>query len=170
MNTTDFNEIYNKNYKTVFNYCFGRLKNHEVCEEIANDVFCKFARLHDSGVYDSQKSAISTYLYTICNSAIIDYLRSIKNENNIEDIEDISFALISKDNILPKIYGSELNNSIELALNKLKPTARKVAEMYFIDDMKYVQIAEILNISLSNVKVTILRAREVLQTELKYCR
>lgn len=169
MNTTDFNKIYNKNYKTVFNYCFGRLKNHEVCEEIANDVFCKFARHFDDGIYDSKKSAITTYLRTICDSAIIDYIRSIKNENNI-DVEDITFALISADNILPKIYGSELNNSIELALTKLKPTARKVAEMYFIDNMKYIQIAEILNISLNNVKVTILRAREVLQTELKYCR
>ena len=39
-----------------------------------------------------------------------------------------------------------------------------------MDGLKYIQIAEILNISLNNVKVTILRAREVLQTELKYCR
>lgn len=170
MNTTDFNVIYKKNYNTILNYCVGRLKNFEVCEEIANDVFCKFARHFDDGIYDSQKSAISTYLYTICNSAIIDYLRSIKNENNIEDIEDISFALISKDNILPKVYNAELNNYVELALNKLKPTARRVCELYFMDGLKYIQIAEILNISLNNVKVTILRAREVLQTELKYCR
>ena len=169
MNTNEFNEIYRRNYKTILNYCFGKLKNFEVCEEITNDVFCKFTRLFDSGVYDEQKSAINTYLFTICNSAIIDYLRSIKNQNNI-DVEDITFALISNDNILPKVYNTELNNNVNLALNKLKPTARRVAELYFMDGLKYIQIAEILNISLNNVKVTILRAREVLQTELKHCR
>lgn len=169
MNTNEFNEIYRRNYKTILMYCISKLKTIEVCEEIANDVFCKFVRHFDNGIYDSEKSAITTYLRTICDSAIIDYIRSIKNENNI-DVEDITFALISNDNILPKVFLSELNNNIELALNKLKPTARKVAEMYFMDGLKYIQIAEILNISLNNVKVTILRAREVLQTELKYCR
>ena len=169
MNATEFNLIYKKNYNTILNYCVGKLKNFEVCEEIANDVFCKFISLYDRGIYDSEKSAISTYLRTICDSAIIDYIRSIKIEKNVE-LDDINFRFISNDNILPKVFLSELNNNIELALNKLKPTARKVAEMYFIDDMKYIEIAEILNISLSNVKVTILRAREVLQTELKYCK
>ena len=169
MNTNEFNEIYRRNYNTILNYCISKLKNYEVCEEIANDVFIKFTRLFDSGVYNDEKSAISTYLFTTTNSAIIDYLRSIKIEKNVE-LDDINFRFISNDNILPKVFLSELNNNIELALNKLKPTARKVAEMYFIDDMKYIEIAEILNISLSNVKVTILRAREVLQAELKYCR
>lgn len=169
MNTNEFNEIYRRNYNTILMYCISKLKRFEICEEIANDVFVKFSSLCDRGIYDSEKSAISTYLRTICDSAIIDYIRSVKSQNNI-DVEDISFALISADNILPKVYNAELNNNIELALNKLKPIPRKVAEMYFIDDMKYIEIAEILNISLSNVKVTILRAREVLQTELKYCK
>ena len=66
MNTNEFNEIYRRNYKTILVYCISKLKTIEVCEEIANDVFCKFARHFDNGIYDPEKIAITIYLRTIC--------------------------------------------------------------------------------------------------------
>ena len=174
METINLTLIYNQNYNTILSYCIGKLKNIEICEEITNDVFCKFNRLVEECKFDSTKCAIKTYLFTICNSAIIDYLRANKHSNRVVNMESYVddngnefFSVSEKSlNAEDRLIDNEFNQKIEAAFNSLKPQARKVAELFFLQDKKYTEIATICNISLSNVKVTILRAREVLQVEL----
>lgn len=181
MNTINFTLVYNQNFATILNYCTAKLKNTEIAEEVANDVFIKFQRHLTDGLYNPDLCAIKTYLFTICNSAIIDQLRSQKNNTiNIESYVDNNgneFFSISDDslNASDRMIDNEFYNKIQKSFDMLKPNAKRVAELYFLEQKKYVEIAEICNISLNNVKVTILRAREVLQIELikvkkEYCR
>lgn len=183
MNTINFNLVYHQNYKTTLMYCISKINSIEAAEEVANDVFIKLERHLKDGLYNPDKSAIKTYIFTICNSGIIDYLRANKDSNRITNIENFVdangkefFTIEDKTLIISeRIVDNEFNNKIQKAFNKLNSLQQKVAELYFIKEMKYNEIAEICNISLSNVKVTIFRAREVLQKELikvkkEYCR
>jgi RNA polymerase sigma factor (sigma-70 family) len=57
----------------------------------------------------------------------------------------------------------ELNNSIMSAIGKLKGNYKTIAELFFLEEKSYEEISTVLDISMSNVKVTILRTREKLQ-------
>ena len=60
--------------------------------------------------------------------------------------------------------------SIERAMAQLKPKYQKIAEMYFILDKPYSEIADLLELPLGSVKGAINRIRAMLtsQSELKY--
>lgn len=183
MNTFNFELIYAQNYNTVYRYCISKLNSIEVAEEVANDVFIKLERHLTDGLYNPDKCAIKTYIFTICNCGIIDYLRANKDSNRITNIENFVdangnefFTIEDKALIISeRIVDNEFNNKIQKAFSKLNELQQKVAELYFIKEMKYIEIAEICNISMNSVKVNIFRAREVLQKELakvkkEYCR
>ena len=183
MNTFNFELIYAQNYNTVYRYCISKLNSIEVAEEVANDVFIKLERHLTDGLYNPDKSTIKTYIFTICNCGIIDYLRANKDSNRITNIENFVdangnefFTIEDKALIISeRIVDNEFNNKIQKAFSKLNELQQKVAELYFIKEMKYIEIAEICNISMNSVKVNIFRAREVLQKELakvkkEYCR
>ena len=59
------------------------------------------------------------------------------------------------------------SEKIVKAFENLKPNYRKIAELYFIEDKQYNEIADICNIPLGTVKGMISRCREMLQSELK---
>ena len=65
------------------------------------------------------------------------------------------------------IESKELQKAINTAMCKLNETQKNVVDLYFIKGRKYEEIAEILNIGMSNVKVTLLRAKAILQTQLQ---
>ena len=58
-------------------------------------------------------------------------------------------------------------NNEKDALNNLKPKYREVATLNFIEGRSYKEIANILQIPINTVKVTLLRAKEMLQNELQ---
>ena len=47
-------------------------------------------------------------------------------------------------------------------LNQLKPNYQKVIELYYLEEKSYKEIAELMDISMSNVKILLLRARNLL--------
>ena len=57
--------------------------------------------------------------------------------------------------------------AIKTAMSDLKPKHKEIAVMYFKQNLKYTEIANILEIPLNNVKITIFRIREALQSSLK---
>lgn len=55
------------------------------------------------------------------------------------------------------------NDALILHLQKLKPEYRKIIELRFLEEKTYKEIAEELDLTLANVKVRILRAKQLLQ-------
>ncbi len=64
------------------------------------------------------------------------------------------------------IEGSELHTSVMDAINGLTSVYREVTLLFYFDQLKITEIAELLDISTSTVKVRLHRARQQLKTEL----
>ena len=65
---------------------------------------------------------------------------------------------------------NELNIGINNAFANLKPKYKRIAELYFLEDKQYNEIAEICNVPMGTVKGMISRCREMLQSELNNVR
>lgn len=175
-NVLDFNTIYNKYYSVIFNQIKCKLNNnYSRAEELTNDVFLKaYEHLNN---YDASKGNVLSWLRTIATNKITDNWRTLENKNKANTTQIDSFVdengkeffQIADDSSETDSYsiGIEINTSISEAMNSLKPQYRKVAELRFIECRDYAEIAEIMGISMDNVKVSVKRCKEMLQNKLQ---
>ena len=168
-------KVFTENYESILSFISRKVNDRMAAEEIAADTFIK-ANEHLSE-FNPETSKMTTWLHFIANNLIIDYWRTNKyNEKRVlvsgfvNDKGEETFQYVSSESESADydMEREELKSKINNALAGLKPKYRKVLELYFIDGKKYREIAEELDVSISNVKVMINRGRkqiiEALQT------
>lgn len=171
---TNFSEIYAKNYTEIVNYIIYRGIDAETAQDLAQDVFVKALRLYESGNYNPDKSAVSTWLRTITNTAIIDFHRTNgygKNTTALTEFDDEEtgafFQIVDKSAKADSlILNKELKARINKAFGKLNDKERIVANLYFKKEYEYAEIEEKTGFPMGTVKGIINRVRAKLQTEL----
>ena len=173
MSTEMFNNVYKMNYNMIFNFVNMKLHNINEAEETTNEVFIKASLNFNS--FDASKSKFETWLYNIAKNEIIDLVRKNKLDlhinvgamKNDEGLETFQFADNCKADDL--IENKELKSKIDFAMSNLKPKHKRIAELYFLQDKPYNEIAELCEIPLNTVKGMINRVRAILQVNLKNC-
>lgn len=166
----DFNVIYKKYYAIILNYIKMKLHNTEIAEELTNDVFVKF---NLNITYNSEKSDINTYLYSIAKNCIIDYVRKEARERNNIKLSNTN-PETGKEIFEPAdtcksdnyIINNELAISINKAISGLTTKYKRIAKLLFFDEYTYEEIAEALEIPMGTVKGMIYRLRKKLQPTL----
>lgn len=167
-----FNDIYKRYYNELLNYVNLKLHNLQESEELVNDVFVKINQ--ELIKYNSDIAQINTWIYTFAKNAIIDHYRT-DHSNQYINVSDFNDAETGKeiyqftDNCKTDdlIDGKELTAQINRAMSTLKPKYQRIAELYFLQDKPYNEVAELLEIPLGTVKGMINRVRTMLQAELK---
>ena len=151
-----------------------KLHNEEICEDICVQVFMKvYDVLH---TFNSERANISTWIFSITKNKIIDYVRSnegkkVANTIIVSDLVNSegqeAFSFVSHISTSQSIESAELQVKIDSAFNNLKPIYKQIAELFYVEQLKYDEIAERLNVPMGTVKGTLLRAKIMLQNFLQ---
>lgn len=174
-NKLNYVDVYNE-YKTKISaYLRTKVQNEEQREDMLAEVFVKLAKHFDT--YNPTKGKINTWLFTVVDNMIIDYYRSaeyrkhemmtVNTSGMLNDESEEFFQFISEGTASTRVENNELSDKILTAFEKIKPTHKEIAIQFFLYEKQYSEIAKVMNIPLSTVRVAILRAREVLQSNLK---
>lgn len=171
---TTFAQIYAKNFTSIVNYITYKGLDADTAQDVAQDVFMKAMRLFEAGSYNPEKSAVSTWLHTIANSAIIDYHRTNqygKNTTEVSEFADDENGIFFqfKDNNAKTdnpVLRRELRAKINRAFGKLNENEQIVAYLHFKRSAEYQRVADLTGFPLGTVKGLIFRIREKLQAEL----
>lgn len=131
--------------------------NYQLASDIMQESFARYLE-H----YDSQTQNVSL-LFTIARNLVWDNSRKKTNDKEMEnDIEDVTF------NPEEQLLVRESYRNVLSAMQKLKKDQRDLLALTVSSDLSYREIANILGISETNVKVKVHRARillkELLQT------
>ncbi len=126
----DISEQYDK----LLRYCYMRVRNKSLAEDIRQDAFMKF---YESKNYHNQGKELA-YLYTIARNLCIDYYR--KQKDIISDISETYAVCDETDIILEKI-------EIEQALDKLCVSERELITLKFILELSDADIGKMSGIS-----------------------
>jgi RNA polymerase sigma factor (sigma-70 family) len=161
--------IYQKHYTQIFYHILGKVNgNKSVAEELAQDVFVKVNdHLHE---YDVDRAKLLTWVYTIANHKVIDHYRTDKSDRYtsvdgyVDNEGNVMFEHESDDT--DHIEAEDTEMAIKRALSKLNDNERMVATMYFMEEKKYIEIAEECDLPMGTVKGLINRSRAKLQTTL----
>ncbi len=159
-NHSDFSLLINRYKNKAFSLLKRMLKNEMEAEEVLQDCFLKaFNGLKNF----KQESKFSTWFYRIVYNSALTKLsvqkRKITNEmssidEHVDLFDDEDFKVSER-----KDFSDFLKNLIE----KLPEKYSAVISMFYMEEMSCEEISEVMQISVSNVKVILYRARNALR-------
>jgi RNA polymerase sigma-70 factor (ECF subfamily) len=146
--------------KRVFNLLLGMLQSEDTAEELTQEVLF---RAEQSLPKLREKKALSSWIYRIAVNSAIDYLRRKKRIISLDDMPESGFSPDLDDAISEKEISWCVKNRIE----ELPAIYKTVLIMAEIEGLKQKEIANILSISLSTVKMRLHRARRMLKSKVE---
>ncbi len=115
----------------------------ELTQEVMSVIWTK------SSYYDSSKSALTTWVFTIARNKKVDFLRKNSKINfNEEDIREFLY----EENKIDKINENEIRDQVNKINQQLDEYQRKIIKMNFFENKSHKKIAEELEIPLGTVK------------------
>ena len=167
----DFIKIYDEYYQRIIHY-LTRIAGPNDAEDIAQDVFDKISRSLEGFRGESK---LSTWIYRIATNTAIDRSRSATYKHAtehiaIEDGVDRDLQCVPEDNKPPStdqlVIRKEMSECINEYIDNLSPDYKTVIVLSELEGLSNKEIAEILDISLDNVKIRLHRARAKLKAAL----
>lgn len=157
--TTDenaFAELYEYFFPRVYNFICARLKNVADADDVTSITFIKMTENLDR--YEPAKASFSTWLFRIALNAIIDHTR--RNNRNQETAWEDCFDPAASEHNEPEVamLSAEIDRELLTAIDKLNERERRIIELKFWGDAVTRDIAELLNMTEGNVRVTLHRA------------
>lgn len=138
-------------YDKVYRYCYFKIRNREIAEDITQETFLRFL---ESTSYQHTGQALK-YLYTIARNLCIDEYRRHKTEPLNEIIMDGR----AEDKMLTQI-------SVKIALSELEAADRELLLLRYANDVPVSVICKLYGISRFAVYRRILRASKNLKNKL----
>lgn len=160
-----FSYLVEKHKNLVYTIALRIVKNSEDAEELAQDTFIKAFNSIKEFKFESK---FSTWLYRITYNGAISKLR--KKRIEIADVENDSIYesdVVSSYNAISELKRNEQKRYINLVIEQLKDDDAFLITMYYLNESSIEEICEITELTISNVKVKLHRARKKFYDVLK---
>ncbi|MCT4601558.1 MAG: RNA polymerase sigma factor [Marinifilum sp.] len=151
MNIAEYNKSVEKYADGMFRFILKNIKDEDKARDIVQDSFEKLWRNIENVNYRKVKS----YLFTTAYHTMIDLIRREKRKEDFENVDVREYSHSEQ-------Y-SDLKEVLNIALEKLSDVQRSVILLRDYEGYSYAEIAKITDLSESQVKVYIYRARKHLK-------
>ncbi len=169
--TAALTELMDRWHGAAYRYAWRIFRNHHTAEDVVQEFFVKLFR--NAGRYQP-RGHFTTYFYRVLANLCFDMLRKRKRRKRIQAVQlDPIQAegtelepLAAEFDIDAKIVAHEAKDAVHAALSGLPVNVRKALELREFEGLRYREIAEVMDISLNEVKVLLHRGRKLLAREL----
>jgi RNA polymerase sigma-70 factor (ECF subfamily) len=145
-----FATLYETTSKIVFGLVLRIVTERATAEEVLLDVYTQAWR--QAGNYDSSRGSPLAWLMTIARSRAIDRLRSNRQDQHNEAIDDANGLVASSISPEEASVMSERQRLVRTALDALVPEQREVLELAYYGGLSHTEIAEKTGHPLGTVK------------------
>ncbi|MDR2084894.1 MAG: sigma-70 family RNA polymerase sigma factor [Bacteroidales bacterium] len=157
-----FSFIVGKYRNMVYTIVHKVIKAVEDAEDVSQDVFVKAFKSLSSYKFESK---FSTWLYSIAYHEAISFSR--KNKQFFTPIENINENELDENVDDPDlVYSDEMIIRLKKELSLLNADEALLLSLYYNMNNSVEEISQILNISVSNVKIKLFRTRKKLLSKL----
>ena len=132
----------------LYQFSFSFVKSKSVAEEVVSDVFLK-VWINRSELVNIQN--IKAYLFKSTYNTSLNYLDEMKRKNavSLDDLEvDLGVDLICPET---ELINKELKSIIEQSIEDLPPRCKMIYKLAKVEQMKYKDISELLDISVKTI-------------------
>ncbi|MBR1702909.1 MAG: RNA polymerase sigma factor [Lachnospiraceae bacterium] len=131
-------------YEKIYNYICFQTRDPNIAEDLTQDVFLKLVRNIHSYV---PTASFSSYLYKIAHNTIIDYFRTARPTEEIHENQIVSDSLAAV----------EAKITVQGLLTRLSEEQRECMILYYMQELTYREIAQILDIPIPTAKSRVQR-------------
>lgn len=155
-----YEELIGTYSKLLWTVASGILKNVGTIEDIEDCIADCFAYLWEyPEKYDNSRGEIKTYLCLITRSKAIDRLRKINKLTNISYEDDL---ISESDDIESMIINRKLVKEVYSYAQKLKTIDREIFILRYFYDLKPIEIADKLNLSVKEVSNRLYLSKKII--------
>lgn len=149
LNMTEFeyNQCVTLYADNIFRFIMKNISHEADARDIVQSAFEKMWRNKQHVITEKSKS----YLFTVAYHQMIDHIRKIKKIKNVSSFEQDERVVYQTNN--------QLKQTLLQALNQLNETQKSLVLLKDYEGYSYQEIGEIMNLSESQVKVYLHRAR-----------
>lgn len=147
--------LFDRYHVKMYNYFFRMNYNRDISQDLTQNTFHRMLKYRTS--FNNHLS-FKSWLYRIARNVFVDSLS--ENKIQFEKIEHQLSEIGITENEQTKKADLE---ALDMALQKLTDEQREIITMSRFQDIKYKEIAEILDISVPSVKVKMHRAMKKLR-------
>ena len=150
-----FRKVFDQYHQKLYFFILNKTKSEYIAEEVVQMAFTK---LWECRKTLQEEYALSTQLFRIATTILIDFLRKYNNKDAVTarlDVVHIENGIDSTNEIMS---GAELQKRISEAVNDLPPVRKLVFEMSREQGMTYREIAATLSVSSKTVESHIYKA------------
>ncbi len=159
---TIYSELYSRFHTSISAFIRQQVRNAEVAEDIAQEVFLKVFRF--CSLYNPEQ-AFETWVRAIARNTILDWHRKQKSsrlELGTEEAFEVEAVPCKRPNAEKLLVFRSRWETLKPLLRKLTGLQRRVVFQRVVRNLSYDEIARKLGLSVSSVKSAMYRAKLVL--------
>lgn len=155
----------------VYNTCLGLLKNEQDADDTAQEVFVE---VYNSVHTFNEKSGLGTWMYRIAINKSLELLRSRKTQKRFawltslfgkEDVYGERHADFSHPGV--QLENKERSDILFSKIELLSENQKTAFVLHKLEGLSYVEIAQVMELSISSVESLIHRAKKNLRKALE---
>ena len=155
MEFRDFNYIYAEYKNKVTAYVRKKVADTSAVEDLVEDIFMKIYENLDR--YDPEKSALSSWIYTVTSRMVTDYYRTRRVHSEIPSDDGaegmMPLSLIESQELDADIIQAEMLDQLADALESLADRERDLIILHYYSNLTLKEIAVKMKMSYANVKI-----------------
>jgi len=152
-----FEELYRLFYGDLTVYAQTYVYQQDIAEDLVQECFYT---LWDSDYSQNINKSLKSYLYSVVRNKCLNHLRHLQVEDKYRSKEMHAIQFSESYDILDD---EELIGKVKAAIEYLPEKCRLTFKMAVLQEMKYIEIAEELDLSVNTVKYHIKNAYRILR-------
>lgn len=158
-----FKQVFDQYHQKLYFFILQKTKSEYIAEEVVQMAFTK---LWQSRHTLQEEYTLSTQLFRIATTILIDFLRKYQHKDAITGSLEVIDMERGVDSTNEKMQEAELQKCISVAVNDLPPVRKLVYEMSREQGMTYREIAATLSVSSKTVETHIYKALKQIKKHL----
>jgi RNA polymerase sigma-70 factor (ECF subfamily) len=161
-------QLYRRRQAAVYRFALQMSGSQPIAEDVTQEVFLFL--MHEGQVFDPERGALSAFLLGVARNYVlrrlrVDHLLSPLDDDGEED--GAGFQASTDLCPLDDLTRAETIESVRKAVLSLPPKYREVVVLCELQEVSYVETAEILGCAIGTVRSRLHRARALLLTKLR---
>lgn len=157
----EFEKVFQYYYRPLFLFAYGYVMDEEEAENIVQSVF--------TVMWEKRKSLplnlnLKSYLYSSVKYACLRYFKRLQLLDEYKKRQAEALILSFADDDVEN--DNELISLVQHALSQLSEQQRKIVELHVMEGKKYLEIANLLQLSENTVRTHLKRAYKILRENL----
>jgi len=155
-----FNELYQLYKEPAIRFCNSIIKNIEESENLVQEVFIK---VWDRRAGINPDLNFNSYLFTIIRNRVYDYFKEVKKNEFVK--ERYWQNIVQYQSEEPELKEIRITR-IKEAIKELTEKRQQIIQLNYEEGKSYEEIANIMNISKNTVKNQLVKAKQILRSQM----